>query len=152
MRITVVLFAAISSSLLVLLDASRSSYRQREYTYVRGKDGSPRSGKTPKNILEDLPDSFFSDPGQDFLYRRSNLPSTCGPTDLNGLDLVSDANTIATALVGNQGLSVVPGSAKITAWPGYGIISSWKAGHAIGPLFPNGDTIYSAILFSQGSF
>ena len=125
-------------SVVAPVAASRASSEKREYVYIRSNEASSRSGKLQKNLFEDLPESFVADPGREFSHRRSALLDTCGPVDLDGLDPISDANTVAMALVGNSGVNIVPGSAIITSWPGYGMISSWKAGHAISPSFPNG--------------
>ncbi len=58
---------------------------------------------------------------------------------LDGLNPVSDADAAANALIGNSGVSVVPGTAVIGPSPGYALITTWKAGHAFSSLFPDGN-------------
>jgi hypothetical protein len=122
----------------VVQSTTSAMFPKREYINVTGDEGSLRTGKIPRNLFQDLPENFVFDPSSDFSHRRTILLDSCGSVDLNGFDPLLDAHTVAAALVGNSGLNIVPGSPRITAWPGYGMISTWKIGHSIRPFFPNG--------------
>jgi hypothetical protein len=118
---------------LVVLEHSADA---RQYVEVISNKNSNRKGEILKSLFKKCPNDFHCATAQANKIRAGD---PCGPVSLDGTDPVSDANAAANSLIGNAGVSVVPGTPVIGPSPSYALINTWQAGHAFSSVFPDGN-------------